>query len=134
VVCAFSSTTADLVVDLEATYRPGPPSWTVGAPTRVFDSRTGAGAGPATHFTIAVPVAAAAGVTVAAIATTQDTYVSIWPADADGVCRPSDGASLDNPPAGQVRANSIVVEATHGTLCTGSARPIDLVVDLLGTG
>ena len=130
-VCAWSSTTTDLIMDQEATYDTAAPSWIATPPARIFDSR--ATTGPAQQFSLPVPGGAAVGLTITAIAHDHDTYVSIWPAEPDGTCHAPQVASLANPPAGQARANSIVVDATHHNVCAASNSPIDLVVDLIGT-
>jgi hypothetical protein len=135
VVCAWSLVATHLVIDETASYRHDPAGWITSAPVRALDTRTVGRRGRV----VVIPTAAASGgavsvgLTVAAVNPAVDAFVTVYPAQPDGSCGTAPTASLVNPEAGTVRANSTVVDARAGVVCAYASTPVDLVVDLVGS-
>ncbi len=143
-VCFFSSTAADVIVDVNGWY-PEEAGYHAPDPIRVFDTRVGAtGYRNVAHQTIdaehplevqitditeTVPASGVAAVSlnVTAANTTAGGFLTVYP------CGPiPDASSVNFPPGGAV-ANAVLtpVSAT-GTVCFSSSVPADVIVDVNG--
>ena len=129
-VCVRSQAPTDLVIDLVGTLSGA----SIGAPTRVFDSRTSRAAGslPTTTRTT-VHVGPANTAVVLQVTTdnfvTGDGWTSVS-ACADGY---HDTSSINN--VGSPVASNLVMVPTDadGDVCVSSQHPSDIIVDLIGT-
>jgi hypothetical protein len=140
-LCAFSTSDADLVLDVNGIYGVG---GTVGfvpvGPSRVMDTRRGLGApgAVAAGTEVRLPVAGTGGVPAGSRAVTMNVtstnarggagFVTVYPCDAE---RPT--TSNLNPRANRDRPNLVVTPlAADGTVCFWSLFQTDLVVDVTG--
>lgn len=139
--CAFSNTSADIVVDVSGMYRPdGHGRLTPVTPQRLLDTRTSGAAGRVpggggvslrVGGTASVPAPATlAMLTVTAVDNVADGFVTVWPCD-----QPRPLAAGLNPAVATGKATSNLVAAPlagDGTVCFFASVAIDLVVDLVG--
>ena len=135
IVCAWALVSTQLIVDEDAVYGHGASRWTASQPVRTLDTRA---IGKRGRIVVIPTVGLGAGITnvgmtVTAVNPAVDAYVTVYPSATDGSCGAPPTASLVNPEAGTVRANSTVVAATSGVVCAYANTPIDLVVDLVGS-
>lgn len=135
VVCLYASVATHVVVDVTGTYGPADAALRAVTPTRLVDTRTtGRTVGGAATLAVRVPqdTAAAAALTVTAVDSAGPAYVTVWPADATGVCaataRPL-ASSLNV--TGPAAVPNLVVVATGGnrTVCVFAQASLHLVVD-----
>ncbi|WP_154723352.1 hypothetical protein [Ilumatobacter coccineus] len=133
-ICLSSSTSADLVVDLNGIVS-GNADFAGGAPIRLLDTRGGNpnGAG-ATHEVaiagagIAPANATAAVINIAATNATAAGFVTAWPC---GTPRPN-AASLNYGTAGAISNSTTVGIGDDGKICLFTSTSADLVVDVNG--
>ena len=138
-LCAFSSMSADLVIDVGGYYSSSVAGrYTPVSPVRLMDSRGGIGtpARLAAGQVVELPVAGVAGVptnasvvalNVTGILPTVDAYVTSFP------CGSMPPTSSLNPAAGRVTPNLVMAQVSPaGTVCFFANTDIDLVVDVVG--
>jgi hypothetical protein len=133
-VCIYSHAAADVVVDLQGTFRATDgttPAFTpVPAPIRLVDTRAdGTGRLPAEgHVVVPVGVRGAVALNLTAVAPDGPGYLAAYPCDQE---RPT--ASNVNYVAGQTVAVLAVARPdSDGNVCVFSKAAADLVVDLSG--
>ena len=138
-LCAFSSVSADLVIDVGGYYSTSAAGrYTPVSPVRLMDSRAGIGT-PARLIAgqvVELPVAGVAGVptnasvvalNVTGILPTVDAYITAFP------CGSMPSTSSLNPAAGRVTPNLVMAQVSPaGTVCFFANTDIDLVVDVVG--
>ena len=145
-VCVYSSTDADVVVDL-AGWFPGT-AFTGATPVRLVDTREGLGATlakltPAAELSVPVrgigltingasqsvpATATAVALNVTTVNPEQAGFVTVWPCSAT---RPN--ASNLNFVAGQVVANNVIASiGDAGDVCVYTNVPSDIIVDVAG--
>ncbi len=147
-LCIFTKAASDIVVDVTGYLTAEMQPVHTSTPARLFDSRPGyplvdgvaAGprlaAGQAIEITIAgrggvAANARAAFLNVAAVATGDAGFVTIWPCTDPSQPRPL--ASNLNYTAGMTRANNAVVRLSdEGTVCVFTKADADLIVDVTG--
>ncbi|MEV0805508.1 hypothetical protein [Micromonospora sp. NPDC050200] len=141
----YSSQKAHVVVDLvgvmDGTLTPNGLRFTPTSPTRIVDSRSNLGTtgalGPNVTRKVTTPPALVTGATqalamnVTAVAPTNATVITVWPADA-GLTKPT--ASNLNPAAGQTVSNAVIsgigpADAFHAHNLAGTTH---LVADVVG--
>ena len=138
-LCAFTSASADLVVDVGGYYSATATGrYTPLAPTRLMDSRIGAGtdARLTGGETVELPVvgvanvptnASAVALNVTGILPSLDAYVTAYP------CGDLPPTSSLNPAVGHITPNLVMAQvSTKGTVCLFTNAPVDLVVDVVG--
>ena len=141
--CAFSNTSADIIVDVSGMYWPeGRGRLTPVTPQRLLDTRTGTAgvAGPVSGGGVvslrvagtgSVPdTAIVAMLTVTAVDNVADGFVTVWPCD-----QPRPLAAGLNPSIATGKATSNLVAAplaADGTVCFYTFVATHLVVDLVG--
>ncbi|MGZ4702951.1 MAG: hypothetical protein ACXV98_17215, partial [Ilumatobacteraceae bacterium] len=137
--CAYSSTSADLVVDVGGYYSSSAGGrYTPLSPTRLMDSREGLGT-PARLTggrTVELPVvgvasvptnASAVALNVTGILPSLDAFVTAYP------CGDLPPTSSLNPAVGYVTPNLVMAQvSTRGTVCLFTNADLDLVVDVVG--
>ena len=138
-LCAFTSASADLVIDVGGYYSATATGrYTPLAPTRLMDSRIGAGtdARLTGGETVELPVvgvanvptnASAVALNVTGILPSLDAYVTAYP------CGDLPPTSSLNPAVGHITPNLVMAQvSTKGTVCLLTNAPVDLVVDVVG--
>ena len=138
-LCAFTSASADLVIDVGGYYSATATGrYTPLAPTRLMDSRIGAGtdARLTGGETVELPVvgvanvptnASAVALNVTGILPSLDAYVTAYP------CGDLPPTSSLNPAVGHITPNLVMAQvSTKGTVCLFTNAPVDLVVDVVG--
>ena len=138
-LCAFSSVSADLVIDVGGYYSASAAGrYMPVSPVRLMDSRDGVGtpARLAAGQIVELPVVGVAGVptnssvvalNVTGILPTFDAYITAFP------CGAMPPTSSLNPGAGQVTPNLVMAQVSPaGTVCFFANTDIDLVVDVVG--
>ncbi len=137
--CAFSSVSADLVIDVGGYYSAAAGGrYTPLSPTRLMDSREGLGT-PARLTggrTVELPVvgvanvptnASAVAMNVTGILPSLDAFVTAYP------CGALPPTSSLNPAVGYVTPNLVMAQvSTRGTVCLFTNADVDLVVDVVG--
>jgi hypothetical protein len=145
-VCVTTSVQTDVIVDLSGWFSSSAPGrFQARAPTRVLDTRLGAGAPPGrlaanAAMTLALPdVPAGARAAVLNVTVTQPAaggFVTVWPAPANGSPCTTAGApnaSNLNFVAGQTVANLATVGvSTDGRLCLATSASTHIITDLSG--
>jgi hypothetical protein len=138
-LCAFSSVSADLVIDVGGYYSASAAGrYMPVSPVRLMDSRDGVGTPSrlAAFQVVELPVVGVAGVptnasvvalNVTGIAPTVDAYIAAFP------CGSIPSTSSLNPAASQVTPNLVMAQVSSaGTVCFFTNTAIDLVVDVVG--
>ena len=139
-LCAFSSSSTDLVVDVNGFYVPsGTGRFASVTPARLMDTRSGLGgvgrlaAGTVTPLKVTgvagVPTTARlVSLNVTSVDPSSLGFVTVYPCD---VARPT--ASSLNPVPGRVKPNVVLAPvAADGTVCLFSSSDVDLLVDVTG--
>ena len=133
-VCAATSATTQVVVDLMGTWQAAGRLVAPVLPVRLLDTRLGGRVDAGQTLTI--PVAGVAGlpatsvgaqVNVTSVGTQADGFVTVWPCGSE---RPT--SSNLNPVAGRILANGALVGLGAGAVCVYSSSATDLVVDVTG--
>ncbi|MEP1122777.1 MAG: hypothetical protein ABJH68_02665 [Ilumatobacter sp.] len=138
-VDVYHSGTADIVVDLTATFRPATEPTSAGrytpvAPTRIIDTRTsgqrGAGALGVPTNTVVPAGAAAVVATVTAVNATGPGYVTAWPS---GEPQPNT-STLNTDFLNRTRAVTAIISNTDGSSGLDVYRSVtsDVVIDIVG--
>ena len=138
-LCAVSSVSADLVIDVGGYYSPSATGrYMPVSPVRLMDSREGLGtpARLAAFQVVELPVVGIAGVptnasavalNVTGILPAVDAYITAFP------CGSVPPTSSLNPAAGRVTPNLVMAQVSPaGTVCFFTNTDIDLVVDVVG--
>lgn len=135
VVCLYASVATHVVVDVTGTYGPADSALRAVTPTRLVDTRTaGRTVGGTQTLAVRAPQATASAValTVTAVDSAGPAYVTVWPADATGVCTASARplASALNV-VGPAAVPNLVVVPTGGnrTVCVFAQASLHVVVD-----
>jgi hypothetical protein len=138
-LCAFSSVSADLVIDVGGYYSATANGrYMPVSPVRLLDSREGVGT--AARLTVGqvveLPVVGAAGVptnasavalNVTGILPTSNAFITAFP------CGTMPPTSSLNPAAGKVTPNLVLAQVSpNGTVCFFANTDIDMVVDVVG--
>jgi hypothetical protein len=138
-VCAYSSVSADLILDVGGYYSSSASGrYTPLAPTRLMDSRQGIGTPSRLvgGHTVELPVtdvggiptnASAVALNVTGIFPSSDAYVTAYP------CGDLPPTSSLNPAAGRITPNLVMAQVSKaGTVCLFTNVDVDLVVDAVG--
>ena len=138
-LCAFSSVSADLVVDVGGFYSTSASGRYVPvAPVRLMDSRAGVGTPSrlAAGQVVELPVVGVAGIptnatavalNVTGVLPTLDAFITTFP------CGAMPSTSSLNPAAGKVTPNLVMAQvSSRGTVCLFTNTDIDMVVDVVG--
>ena len=138
-LCAFSSVSADLVIDVGGYYSASAAGrYMPVSPVRLMDSRQGIGTSArlAPGQVVELPVVGVAGVptnasvvalNVTGILPTVGAYITVFP------CGSMPPTSSLNPAAGRVTPNLVMAQVSpSGTVCLFTNTDIDLVVDVVG--
>lgn len=147
-ICVYSSTSADVVVDLVGYFPADSGAFYGATPTRLVDTRNGTGwsqgrstpahpisipirgktlSGGGTHFVVPTDATAAA-LNITAVAPAASGYATVWPC---GSKRPL--ASNLNFAAGATVANNVIAPiGANGSVCIYTNVPTDIVVDMSG--
>ncbi|MCU1368229.1 MAG: hypothetical protein JWN39_3868 [Ilumatobacteraceae bacterium] len=129
-VCVRSQAPTDLVVDSTGTLSGA----SIGAPTRVFDSRTVRAAG-LLPTTMRTTVHIGPANTAVVLQVTTDNFVTGdgWTSVFTCATGYHDTSSINN--VGSPVASNLVMVPTdaHGDVCVSSQHPSDIIVDLIGT-
>jgi hypothetical protein len=129
-ICVYSSVATDLVVDVSGWLgATGVGSLDLGVPSRLLDTRQGAGRRPGAGSVTRVEVSPGATgelLNVAAVDPVASTFLTVFP------CGTVPTASNVNTVARQNRANQVVVGATGGEVCVYTQASTHLVIDRVG--
>lgn len=129
-LCVYSNAAADIVLDLTAGFVPGNGmGYTATAPTRLLDTRNGAGTPVAGKTEVKINVGGAGAlVNIAATGATASGWVT---AHACGSALPT--VSNLNYTAGRARSNQAVIAADgNGDVCLYASTTVHVIVDLVG--
>lgn len=127
-LCASVSAPAQLVVDLQGAFvASGGLKLDALDPTRLVDTRT---TGRADPVVVAIPGhAAGAVVNITAVGATAPGYAVAYPCDQ----AVPDTSNVNFTATTAVAGNAYVPVGASGTVCVHANRPVDVIVDLLGT-
>ncbi|MCU1388842.1 MAG: hypothetical protein JWL72_2180 [Ilumatobacteraceae bacterium] len=147
-VCLFNLTPTDLVVDVAGYFPPANTSFVAAQPSRLLDTRSGAGLTTVDGKYLGVGFRGAKSVTNLAVAGRADIpddlssatmsvtvtnarlpgFVSLYPCDQ---ARPQT-SSINFPAGAAVTTNTVVSAITGGAVCIYTSADIDLIIDLSG--
>jgi lysophospholipase L1-like esterase len=127
-VCVFSLQTTHVIVDVQATFKPGGAlGFTAQAPTRLVDTRAGARVAPGAP--LQVDIGSQVGfVNLTAADATAGGYLTVYPC---GGAVPL-VSNVNYLPGVQAVANAATVASTGGKICITSSTPVHVIVDLAG--
>ncbi len=143
-VCVFTSTSADVIVDLQGHVAGA--AYDAIVPVRALDSRNGESdslGNVAANSTVRLPLAGVAGVPADAVAVVVNVtvtnpsgpgFATVWPCDEQ---RP-DASNVNVTGAGQTVANAVVAKVAStgpwsGSICLAASVDADLIVDVQGS-
>jgi Cysteine-rich secretory protein family len=134
-LCAVSTASADLVIDVNGYYSPSAPGrYMPVTPRRLMDSRYSARLHAGTIVELPVinavevpSTATAVALNVTAVLPSRDGFVTTYP------CGGLPATSSLNPAAGQITPNFVMAPVSaSGTVCLFTNVDVDLVVDVMG--
>lgn len=137
VLCVYSSSATDVLVDVSGYLgdRDDGAGLVIEEPRRLADTRRGLRVGGDQVLTVVLPrLTAAAQLNLTAVGPSAEAYLTVYPSRG-GICLAGDRPDVSNlnVPAGAVRPNTVIADASNGVICVYSSEPTHVLVDLTAT-